>query len=139
MSILSPNQFAKAVREYVRLQTALQREFLKQNSAVHDWKFLTDVPRHGHVRALGVKWSYTKHGLGVRFFNDQKGVVDVHNHVSVSGLVDAQRMCEYIVSLDARLGQNVNLHSECRRALELVSSTGLIRKSALGDEIWRAD
>ena len=139
MSILSPKEFEKVVREYVRLQTALQRAFLEQNHSVHDWRLLTDVPRHGYVDALGLKWSYKKHGLGVRFSNTKKGVVDVHNHFLSYGLVDAQRICEYIISLDERLERNVDLHFECKKALEAVWSAGKIQRSNFGDEMWCVD
>ncbi|WP_156429811.1 DUF6896 domain-containing protein [Burkholderia sp. FL-7-2-10-S1-D7] len=137
MPLLAPDEFMATVREYVFLQSALQDEFFRCNSAVQDWKYLTDLPRQGYIRALGKNWTCTRHGLGVRFESDEGVVVDVHNRILDKRIVDAHRISEYIYSICKNINDDVNLYGECEAEINNLKMMGQMELMDAQRKIWR--
>jgi len=125
------------VREYVSLQSVLQDEFFRCNAAVRDWKYLTDLPRRGYIHVLGKNWTYTRHGLGVRFESGEGAVVDVHNQLLDKKIVDAHRIGEYIYSVCKDIDDDANLYEECEVELNNIKMTGQIELMDVQKKIWK--
>lgn len=137
MPILTSDNFVSTLKEFVALQSVLQDELFKSNTTVRDWKYLTDLPRHGCVHAQGAKWKYSRHGLGVRFENEDGIVVDVHNHLLEKGVVDAHRMSEFIVSKHGDSASNLDLYSECEERLRDVEMIGVVGTIDEKERSWK--
>nr|WP_147426773.1 hypothetical protein [Trinickia fusca] len=105
--------------------------------AANDWKYLTNLPRRGHIRALDMEWAYTRHGVGLRFVNGDGVVVDMHDHILKGDVIDAHRMCEYIISTQNNFNDDVKLYSKCEQALTDLESIGVIEKVGGGERLWR--
>jgi hypothetical protein len=137
MPILTRDNFVRTLEEFVALQSVLQEELFKSNAKVQDWKYLTDLPRRGYVHAQGEKWKYSRHGLGVRFENEDGIVVDVHNHLLKKGVVDAHRMNEFIVSKRANSARNLDLYSECEEGLRDAEMIGVVGTIDEKERSWK--
>jgi len=57
----------QVIQEMVGAQRTLLSAFFDQFHHLRDHEALLDYPRSGQVRALGSIWSFRKHGMGVRF------------------------------------------------------------------------
>ncbi|MFL9911157.1 DUF6896 domain-containing protein [Paraburkholderia sp. RL17-337-BIB-A] len=136
MPILTRDNFVTALMEFVALQSALQDKLFKSNATAQDWKYLTDLPRYGCVHAQCAKWNYSRHGLGVRFENEDGIVVDVHNHILEKGVVDAHRMNEFILSKHANLVCNPDFYSECEERLKDAEMIGVVGKIDGEEKCW---
>ncbi|MGU7773981.1 DUF6896 domain-containing protein [Burkholderia sp. MR1-5-21] len=118
------------------MQSKIQDEFFRQNEKAIDWKYLTDLPRHGYVNVLGEKWDYRRHGLGVRFEGEHGLVVDIHNYILSRGVVDAHRICEYILSTTKEIEDGVDVYRDCAEALRNMELVGVVKKMDVDGEAW---
>ncbi len=126
----------RIARDFLALQTPIQRAFLDANRAARDWTYLTDLPRSGTVPAAGRVWHFRRHGLGCRF--ESGGiVVDMHRHVSTPGCIDAHRLVEYVCSLQD-ISDASGLHADIERLLTEAEADGLIVGMAGEARVWLA-
>jgi len=126
----------EAVKNFAFLQSKLQDEFLRQNSKVIDWKYLTDLPRRGYVEVLGERWGYRRHGSGVRFESEHGLIIDVHNYILSKNVVDAHRICEYILSTTKDIEDGVDVYRDCAEALRNMELVGVVKKMDADGETW---
>ncbi|MBZ5795173.1 hypothetical protein K8353_34145 [Burkholderia contaminans] len=136
MSILTYIEFVEVVNRFAFLQSKLQDEFLRQNSKAVDWKYLTDLPRRGYVDLLGERWSYRRHGLGVRFESERGLVIDVHKYILNKNVVDAHRICEYVISAKKDIEGGVDVYQDCVEALRNMELVGVVKKMDADGEAW---
>lgn len=136
MSMMICREFVELVKEYVSYQSTLQGEFFKKNSKITDWKFLTDCPRNGVLGAAEANWIYRRHGVGIRFESERGLVIDVHNHISLRGVVDAHRISEYLISKKPEVDSESDVYVECTRLLKGMEVAGLLRRICDDEEAW---
>lgn len=129
-------EFSKVVRDFILLQAKLQNEFLKQNKKTIDWKYLTDLPRHGTLNISGEEWLYAQHGIGVRFESNAGFVVDIHKFILIENLVDAHRICEYIFSKEKYISSDFDVYKFCEISLRNMALLGKIKKFDVNEEAW---
>lgn len=136
MSILSHSDFFDAVKRFCILQSELQEKFIEKNSISNDWKYLTDLPRRGDLSVRGEKWNYVRHGLGVRFVGESGIVIDVHRDILNRRVVDAHRVCEYILSVTNFEVDGVDIYQRCVEYLRGMEKGGLLKKMDADGEAW---
>src|SRR5687768_6373716 len=90
----------QVIQEMVGAQRTLLSAFFDQFHHLRDHEALLDYPRSGQVRALGSIWSFRKHGMGVRFEDEESGrVIDVHAGLRNGSFFDAWRLGTYLRSV----------------------------------------
>lgn len=90
------------VIRFFLLQNDLVKALFKAYPMAKDIEWLLDFPKNGYVHVNGDKWTFSKHGKGIRFFMEGSHigkVIDVHDNISFPELADTWRLLQYF-SLD---------------------------------------
>ncbi len=91
--------FINCLRKFVYLQKGLWTELCRGFPEGVD-SLLFNVPKTGAIKFEGKVWVYTKHGLGVRFEEEQgKRKVDFHNAQIEDDNFDSWALSTYFGSL----------------------------------------
>lgn len=91
------NNVVSEVKRYVAIQSALIGK-LCEICGMPD-KFLINIPERGVVQLGDDEWKFNKHGLGIRFVDQNGVVVDAHSSLDDPSHVDAWRVSTYLTSI----------------------------------------
>ncbi|MDH0339727.1 DUF6896 domain-containing protein [Metapseudomonas otitidis] len=86
---------------FVKLQCQLMRVFAEIYPGLKDFQWLLDFPRSGEVLVGCDRWGFVKHGAGLRFervVREPHWIVDIHEHVDKSKLIDSWRVLKFFKS-----------------------------------------
>jgi hypothetical protein len=91
--------FIQYLKTFVHLQNGLWDELLRELS-VGIGPFLLNIPKSGVIEFENKKWRYTKHGLGIRFEEEnRKRTIDFHKVSSGASKFNAWGLATYFGSL----------------------------------------
>jgi hypothetical protein len=126
--------FGEELRQYIQLQGRLVRSVLS-SKASEPLDPICDLPRSGETFIDEQRWSFFRHGTGLRFQSDQGVVVDVPTKVTDPEVFDIWRLRTYLGSLGRRgvkcieksLGERgVVLDNGIERLLDRLRQAGVI-------------
>ncbi|ENB9463810.1 hypothetical protein ABJA24_004195 [Providencia rettgeri] len=87
-----------ALRNFVVIQKKLVTSFMQQYPNAKDYQFLLDFPKHGTIRVDDNTWNFSKHGKGIKFYQDDSSsatVVDIHCNIAEPEMFDLWRLIQY--------------------------------------------
>lgn len=86
------------LRNFVAIQEKLIKSFMNQYPDVKDYQFLLDFPKQGTIKVDNNIWSFSKHGKGIKFYQDgspKAKVVDIHCNITEPEIFDLWRLSQY--------------------------------------------
>ncbi|WP_247719112.1 DUF6896 domain-containing protein [Morganella morganii] len=87
-----------ALRNFVVIQKKLVTSFMHQYPNIKDYQFLLDFPKHGTIQVDDNIWNFSKHGKGIKFYQDDSScakVVDIHCNITEPEIFDLWRLSQY--------------------------------------------
>ncbi|APC10564.1 hypothetical protein NQ837_004423 [Providencia rettgeri] len=87
-----------ALRNFVVIQKKLVTSFMQQYPNAKDYQFLLDFPKHGTIQVDDNTWNFSKHGKGIKFYQDDSSsatVVDIHCNIAEPEMFDLWRLIQY--------------------------------------------
>ncbi|ESQ90408.1 DUF6896 domain-containing protein [Asticcacaulis benevestitus] len=105
------------VKNFVALQAKLIAELNRCFASP-----LQDAPKRGRFKLSEYTWCFKKHGMGFRFLRLQSPriIIEAHEYLSNSGVIDAWRMLLYLESLGLKPEAeliDLYLYEQCRAGL----------------------
>jgi len=90
------------IAEFAETQSHLCRSVINKYGLADDVSVVFSAPKTGSLELNGKRWTFKKHGGGVRFISDDTGqVVDAHrNVVSCPAGIDAWRLWQFLETTD---------------------------------------
>ncbi len=127
---ISLDQLPNEIRSLLLHQSELMCEFRVQYPELLDWDHLLDWPKNGFITIRQSKWTFNRHGLGIRFEMENSGtVVDIHRRVLDVAYFDDWRLLLYLQSRGYHISS-----SHLGSALERLVIGGQIFR--VGDEMF---
>jgi hypothetical protein len=91
----SEKQLTLLALEFLGLQQSLLMAWRSANPESSDLQLLLDFPKRSVVTIGGQKWDAIKHGLGVRFTNPDRVIVDIPRAIDQPSALDANRLFDF--------------------------------------------
>lgn len=97
---ISDKAIVVALNDYVAIQEKLIAEFQKQYHSLSVEVDLLKQPKSGVLSAIGEKWKFQKHGVGIAFEGDiSKKIIDINRGIiNYKKAFDSWRLAEYFES-----------------------------------------
>lgn len=89
------------IAEFAETQNRLCQSVIDEYGPRDDGSIIFSVPKTGSLELNGERWTFKRHGSGLRFIDDQGHVIDAHrNVVSCPAGFDAWRLLQFIETAD---------------------------------------
>jgi hypothetical protein len=120
-------QLPVLIRKLVVLQGKLLEAFKSAYPKAQDWQWLFHFPSTGEVSVDQEQWKFRKHGAGIAFTSRSGVVVDLHDGLPDTSLVDAWRLLLYLESIKF-MKDSDQAQQDLEKQLAELARSGLLRK-----------
>ena len=131
------SEFIEYIERFIFMQAGLWKQLSTDIKDDID-PLLLNVPKYGVLHFEGEDWVYRKHGLGVRFVNGNKCIVDSHDIRAGSQQFSEWGIFIYFDSLKRKgdkyftINHTEMTEDQIHKNLEILSRTGFILKKDKG-------